>query len=87
MADQYKYSKASEPLLDEEIVHPRWSLSAETRKHKAYAYVFLVLSLLSNVLLASYFLLSKHESTTLVIDRPTPYGILTPSPKPDSVLT
>lgn len=80
MADEYKYSKASEPLLDEETVNSRWNVSAETRKHKAYAYVFLVLSLLSNVLLASYFLLSKHESTTLVVDRPTPYGTSNPLP-------
>ena len=80
MASNYKYSKVADALVDEEAAPPRWSLAAPTNNFKHYGLfaIVLFLSLLSNILFGFSSFLSRHDSSPLIVDRPTPYGASLP---------
>ena len=82
MADSYIYSKVTEALEDEEAAPPHWRLSVLNSNTKNYQLLVLVLvlSLLSNILFGFSSVLSRHDSSPLIVDRPTPYGTSLPSP-------
>ncbi|MCJ1317637.1 hypothetical protein MMC15_002962 [Xylographa vitiligo] len=84
MASNYKYSKVADALVDEEAAPPRWSLAAPTNNFKHYGLfaIVLFLSLLSNILFGFSSFLSRHDSSPLIVDRPTPYaGLVFDTPR------